>query len=82
MSVVSHEPRLWIADCNVGGQHQEHSKSDDEKLANSLLISAAPELLEELKDFHNHTMDQGFHDCVGIPGGCPVEIIIAKAEGR
>jgi hypothetical protein len=27
----------------------------------------------ELQDFHDHAIDQGFHECEGIPGGCPVE---------
>lgn len=37
----------------------------------------APALRAELLDFHNHTIDQGWHDCDGIPGGCPVLTVLA-----
>lgn len=50
--------------------------------ANAALFSAAPELLSELRDFHDHAIDLGYHDCDGISGGCSVLAAIAKAEGR
>lgn len=50
--------------------------------ANARLFAASPDLLRELVDFHDHTIDMGWHECDGIPGGCPVAAAIAKAEGR
>lgn len=52
-----------------------------ERDANAKLIAAAPDLLRELVDFHDHTIDMGWHECDGIPGGCPVAAAIAKATG-
>lgn len=49
---------------------------------NLTLAAAAPDLLRELADFHDHTIDQGWHQCDGIPGGCPVAAAIAKAKGE
>ncbi len=49
---------------------------------NARLIAAAPDLLTELRDFHDHAIDQDWHTCDGIPGGCPALAAIAKAEGK
>lgn len=35
-------------------------------------------LRKELSDFHDHAIDQGFHLCDGIPGGCPVVNVLKK----
>lgn len=43
-------------------------------------FAASPDLLRELTDFHAHTIDQGWHECDGIPGGCPAAAAIAKAS--
>lgn len=38
-------------------------------------------LRSELSDFHDHVIDQGHHDCEGIPGGCPVvNVLDGKVE--
>jgi hypothetical protein len=37
-------------------------------------------LRTELDDFHCHTIDQGFHDCEGIPGGCPVANLLRAVD--
>jgi hypothetical protein len=38
-------------------------------------------LPRELIDFHDHAIDQDWHGCDGIPGGCPVAAAMAKAKG-
>lgn len=38
------------------------------------------DLAAELADLHDHIIDQGQHDCDGIPGGCPVEKVLAKVR--
>jgi len=50
-------------------------------VANHLLIAAAPDLLRELIEFHDHMIDQEQHECDGIHGGCPVKAAITKATG-
>lgn len=57
------------------------NKPAEQAEADARLIAAAPELLKELTDFHAHAIDQGWHDCDGIPGGCPAVAAIAKATG-
>lgn len=64
--------------CRMRGQKEFLAEAS----ANAQLIAAAPDLLSELRDFHDHTIDQGWHDCDGIPGGCPVANLLAKAEGE
>ncbi len=59
--------------------HSQWFKAIDHPDAN--LISAAPDLLSELTCFHDHVIDQGHHDCDGIPGGCPVQMVLEKARG-
>lgn len=49
--------------------------------ADAKLISSAPELLSEIIQFHDQAIDQGWHDCEGIPGGCTVLAVINKAQG-
>lgn len=39
-------------------------------------------LLQELDDFHAHTIDQGDHDCEMIPANCPVAALLARARGE
>lgn len=39
-------------------------------------------LLNELEEYHDHTIDQGDHDCEGIPGDCPVARLLARARGE
>lgn len=46
------------------------------------LFAAAPLLLSEMRDFHDHTIDMGWHDCDSFHGECPVAIAIAAAEGE
>lgn len=50
--------------------------------ANTHLIATSPELFSELIDFHDHAIDQGWHDCDGIPGGCPVMNVLIKATRK
>jgi hypothetical protein len=52
----------------------------DEVRANARLISAAPELLEELKSEHNSEF-MGINGCTR-GDDCSVCALIAKAEGR
>jgi hypothetical protein len=35
---------------------------------------------KELIELHNHIIDQGFHDCEGIPGGCPVLKVLEEDD--
>lgn len=51
-------------------------------LADARLIATSPELFSELIDFHDHAIDQGWHDCDAIPGGCPVMNVLIKATKR
>lgn len=36
------------------------------------------ELQDELTDLHNWMLDQGWHDCDDVPGGCPVVAMLNK----
>jgi hypothetical protein len=40
---------------------------------NKILRARTEAMTDELRDFHDWTIDQGWHECEGIPGGCPVE---------
>lgn len=40
--------------------------------ANEALTKRLKLTQNELLDFHNHAIDQEWHDCEGIPGGCPI----------
>lgn len=44
------------------------------------LSMLAVTLADELEDFHNWGIDQGTHDCDGIPGGCPVLKALEKTK--
>lgn len=37
---------------------------------------------KELSDFHDHTIDMGWHDCEGIPGGCTVVAALNTAKEK
>ena len=91
MSAVQHTPGPWEVaggyvrtrfDGRNGGFSIARVEAlNDEHDANAALLAAAPDLLAELRDFHDHAIDQGWHDCIGIPGGCHVATAIRKAGG-
>lgn len=58
----------------VGGDSREKA------LDRARLFIAASDLLTELRDFHTHAIDEGFHACENIPGGCPVLLALKKVE--
>lgn len=43
---------------------------------------ALAEVAQELSDFHDHTIDMGWHDCEGIPGGCTVLAALKLAKEK
>jgi hypothetical protein len=38
------------------------------------------QVISELIGFHDHTINMGWHECEGIPGGCSVAAATEKAR--
>lgn len=71
--------KAWVVAMVLNGAPGDTLKTEK---YTARLIAAAPDLLRELIDFHDHWIDQGEHECDGIPGGCPVQAAIDKATKK